>query len=84
MTVAFEIYEEDGDLICGLLDMEGSFDRGTLVTVARREMKNIEALARNAGCSEMRVAGRNWSRVLTDYQPLPGDIPNRLRKRLMP
>lgn len=84
VTLAFEVYEEDGELICGVLDLKGNFDRGTLVTAARREMKTLEALARKAGCAEMRVAGRNWARVLNDYQPLPGDIPNRLRKRLRP
>ena len=82
--VTFEIYEDErGELICGLLDLRGRFDRGALITTARREMKTLETLARNAGCAEMRVAGRDWSRVLTDYEPLPGGKPNRLRKRLI-
>ena len=82
VTLAFEGYEEAGDATGGVLDPEGDFARGTLVTAARREMKTLEALARKAGCAEMRVAGRNWARVLNDYQPLPGGKPNRLRKRL--
>jgi hypothetical protein len=81
-TVTFETYEEDGELICGLLDLKGKFDRGAFIASVRRELKTIEELAREAGCVEMRLAGRDWSRVLTDYEPLPGGEPNRLRKRL--
>jgi hypothetical protein len=81
-TLTLEIYEEGDELICGLLDLKGKFDRGAFLTSVRREMKTIETLARDAGCVEMRLAGRDWSRVHTDYEPLPGDKPNRLRKRL--
>ena len=81
-TLVFEIYEENGKTICGVLDMKGAFERGAMMATVRREMKTIEALARDAGCAELRLAGRDWSRVLKDYEPLPGGEPNRLRKRL--
>ena len=83
-TVTLELYEENGELICGVLDLKGKFDRGAFIASVRREMKTIENLARDAGCVEMRMAGRDWSRVLTDYEPLPGGEKNRLRKRLTP
>jgi hypothetical protein len=47
----------------------------------RGELRKIENIARDAGCTEMRVAGRDWSRILPDYEPMPG-IENRLRKAL--
>lgn len=49
----------------------------------RMGMRYFEHLARQDGCVEMRVEGRDWSRVLTDYEPLD-DVPgiNELRKVL--
>jgi hypothetical protein len=84
-TVVFEIYEEDGELICGLQQLKGRFDlkpKAWLRTM-RAEMTKLESIARQAGCAEMRIAGRDWSRVFPDYEPLPGGRPNRLRKRLI-
>lgn len=45
-------------------------------------MAEFERRMKAEGVAEMRVAGRDWSRVLTNYEPLPGGSPNRLRKRL--
>jgi hypothetical protein len=83
-TVVFELYEEGGETVCGLRNLEGRFNlppKAWLRTV-RAEIGTLERIARDAGCAEMRVAGRDWSRVLPDYEPLPGGKPNRLRKRL--
>lgn len=41
----------------------------------------IEDSARSIGCAEVRVGGRDWSRVLIGYAPFD-DKPNRLRKVL--
>jgi hypothetical protein len=84
-TVAFEIYEEDGTLVCGLQQLEGRFNLPPKqwLRMVRAEMSKLESIARDAGCAEMRIAGRDWSRVLPDYEPLPGGKPNRLRKRLL-
>lgn len=78
-----EVYEESGEMICAIRHMVGEINAlpKRWLGAVRREIGNIEALVRNAGCAELRVAGRDWSRILTDYEPLPG-IPNRLRKRL--
>jgi hypothetical protein len=81
----FEIYEEDGKRVCGLQQLEGRFDLPPKqwLRMVRAEMTKLEGIARDAGCAEMRIAGRDWSRVLPDYEPLPGGKPNRLRKRLI-
>lgn len=32
-------------------------------------LAGLEELARRNGCTEMRIEGRDWSRLLTDYEP---------------
>ncbi len=83
VTVQFQLFEANGQMCCGLYKLQGEINlrpKAWLKTV-RREMLRIEGIARQAGCREMRVAGRNWSRVLPDYVPLPG-AKNGLRKVL--
>jgi len=50
---------------------------------ARDLMRHFESLARACGATEMRVEGRNWANILTDYAAL-SDRPgrNELRKVL--
>lgn len=88
-TLVFEVYQEGKGkrkrTICGLQQLRGTINlppKAWLRTV-RAEMTKLESIARDVGCAEMRLAGRDWSRVLPDYQPLPGGKPNRLRKRLI-
>lgn len=83
VAVTFELYEEAGELICGIYQFEGvmPFPPKTWLKLIRTEIKTIERLARDAGCVELRLGGRDWSRILPDYEPLDG-IPNGLRKRL--
>ncbi len=80
----FEIYEENGETICGLYQFEGSIDHRpkAWLRLVRKHVAQFEAQAKAAGCVEFRIAGRDWSRVLPDYEPLPGGKPNRIRKRL--
>lgn len=47
----------------------------------RAAMKNLEAVAKAAGCNEIRLCGRDWSAVLPDYAP-DTDHPNGLKKEL--
>jgi hypothetical protein len=79
-----ETYEEDGVLVCGVYRLDGTIrlEPKAWLRAVRAEMTKLETIARDAGCAEMRIAGRDWSRVLPDYEPLPGGKPNRLRKRL--
>ena len=83
ITLTLEIYEEEGRTICGLYRFEGSvpFPPKRWLRVIREEMQTLERIVREAGCEELRLGGRDWSRILPDYQPLDG-IPNGLVKRL--
>ena len=84
VQTVFELFEEHGALICGLYKMEGHIDlppKAWLSTV-RAHVGQFEELARSAGCAELRIAGRDWSRVLPDYQSMMGDSPNLIFKRL--
>lgn len=83
--VIFDVFAEGEDLVCGLRLLEGKFPLPSKawVRAVRMTMTEFENRARDAGCTEMRVSGRDWSRVLTDYEFIEGDAPNLLRKRLV-
>jgi hypothetical protein len=38
----------------------------------RQIAEHIETVAREAGCKEHRICGRDWSRILPDYRPFEG------------
>ena len=80
--LSFRVYDEDGLLICEP-HIKGRLKLPLVewLGVFRETMAEVERRAKEAGCSEVRIAGRNWSRVFTDYEPLPG-CRNGLRKRL--
>jgi len=44
--------------------------------------QELERIAKAAGCVEMRIEGRDWSRILKDYQPWPQGEGHGLRKAL--
>lgn len=78
-----EVYEEPTGLVCGIYKLKGRIDlpRHEWLGAVREEMHRIEGIAKAAGCNEMRLGGRNWSRILPDYEPLSG-VTNGLRKVL--
>lgn len=78
-----EVYEEAGELVASVYGLEGTIrlPPRQWLRLVRAELRTIEDVARSAGCAELRMAGRDWSRVFPAYEPMPG-IPNRLRKRL--
>jgi hypothetical protein len=82
--IILECYPEGDETVCGVYKLWGKSTLGPKAFVAfmRREMTTLEQIARDAGCTQMRVAGRNWSRVLNDYESMAGDSPNLLVKRL--
>lgn len=82
--VTLEIYAEDGSRVCGIYRIEGrvALRPKAWLAAIRREIRTIERIAKEAGCQEMRVSGRDWSRILTDYEPMPGNAPNLIFKRL--
>jgi hypothetical protein len=83
-NITFELYEEDGHICCGILTLKGELKQPpkAWLKTMRDGLKNIEDMAREAGCAEMRIAGRDWSRVFPDYTPYSGPR-NGLRKVLI-
>lgn len=80
-----EVYEEPTGLVCGIRRLKGRIDlpRREWLAAVREEIARIEGIAKRAGCAELRLGGRDWSRPLKGmgYVPFPA-IENGLRKRL--
>lgn len=83
VVLTLEAFEEDGRTCCGIYQITGTMPFGPKkwLRLVREEIAKIETIARNAGCDELRLGGRDWSRVLPGYQPLAG-VPNGLVKGL--
>ena len=82
VEVVLEVYGTGDEMICGIYELRGKINvRRHFHKLVRAHMRRIERIAKQSGCSEMRVAGRNWSRILKDYEPFD-DVPNGLRKVL--
>jgi hypothetical protein len=82
-VLILEAYEEGGEIICGLRHLEGSIRLGpkALRSAVAEEVTKIEGIVAAHGCSEIRHAGRDWSKLLPGFEPDP-DLENGLRKRL--
>jgi hypothetical protein len=88
--------EAKGLLVAEICDVNGktclwaSYIAGTVngrprafLALMRGIMAEVEMLARNAGCEEIRIGGRDWSKVFPEYEPVAnGSAPNELRKAL--
>jgi len=83
VMASLEVFEEDGAKVCGIFQIDGTIALPPKMWVAavRAEVGTLEGIARDAGCVEMRIAGRDWSRVLPDYERFDG-VRNGLRKVL--
>lgn len=81
--VVSELCEDDGVICCWLSYLSGDVQGGprAFLKLMRSIISEYEAMAKKAGADEMRIGGRNWSRVFPDYERFD-DKPNRLRKRL--
>jgi hypothetical protein len=82
--ITFDVFKEGEATVCGIYMLKGRLDLPPKpgLEVFRSMLAQFERRAKNAGCTEMRMSGRNWSRICPDYEPIPGDAPNLLRKRL--
>lgn len=82
-VIVSEICQIDGSKCCWASYVAGKLAVSPRQWVAtmRALMGQFEDLARAAGCQEMRIGGRDWSRILPDYQRFD-DVPNRMRKVL--
>lgn len=77
------VIEITDDLVCWVKYLAGAIEGGPKARVAlmREAVARMESVARNAGCTEIKLCGRDWSRVLKNYRPLEGH-PNGLTKEL--
>jgi len=86
LLLRLEVYAEDGQVICLIHNLSGEVKLGpkAWLKFIREEIGNIENVARQAKCVEMRIEGRDWSRVLknTGYVPWPEGEGHALRKVL--
>lgn len=77
------VIELTSDLVCWTKYLAGHIEGGpkTRLRIIRDVVEHFEAVARNAGCIEHRLCGRDWHRILPDYEPFDGHR-NGLRKVL--
>lgn len=70
--------------VCWINYVGGRIDGGprSFIRAARDVVDGIEALARDVGCTELRLGGRNWSRVFPEWERFDPQYPNRIRKLL--
>jgi hypothetical protein len=77
------VIEVTTDLVLWTKYLAGSIEGGPWARLGtiRSAVAHIEAMARNAGCTEHRLCGRDWQRILPDYEPFEGHR-NGLKKEL--
>lgn len=82
--IRLEAYEDDGQVVCLIHTLSGKITLGpkAWLKAVRDEIGKLERIARAAGCVEMRVEGRDWSRVLSGYSHWPAGEGHGLRKVL--
>lgn len=70
-------------MCCGILTLKGYLAEPpkAWLTTMRTMLGKIEDMARDSGCDELRIAGRNWGRIFPDYAPYDGPR-NGIRKVL--
>jgi len=81
MLLVVEPIGDGDDMILWIPYLAGQIKRGRFVPVMREGMAQMEDMARESGCAEIRLCGRNWGRVFSDYETMP-DWPNGLKKVL--
>lgn len=82
VEIEMETFCYGDEMVCAVFDLRGRINvKRHWHRLIRAHMRRLERIARESGCREMRVAGRNWSRVLLDYEPFDG-VANGLRKVL--
>ena len=77
------VLEVASDLVCWTKYLAGTIEGGPKARVAliRAAVEHIETVAKAAGCTEHRLCGRDWARILPDYKPFEG-LRNGLTKEL--
>lgn len=82
-VIVLDVFEEDGALCFGITQLVAKIDfpPRQWLRLVRSAVAELSIWASNAGCKEIRVCGRDWSRILPDFEPLSG-LRNGLRKAL--
>jgi hypothetical protein len=82
--ITFDVFKEGEATVCGIYMLKGrlGLPPKQWLEVFRSTLAQFEQRAKNAGCTEMRMSGRNWARIVVGYEAIEGDAPNLLRKRL--
>lgn len=81
---ALMVIEVTDSLVCWVKYLAGQVEGGpkARIGVIRAAVEQIEAVARHAGCTEIKLCGREtWARILPDYEAFDGHQ-NGLRKGL--
>lgn len=80
---ALMVIEVTDGLVCWIKYLAGAIEGGPKARVAiiRAAVAHMETVARDAGCTEIKLCGRDWSRVLKSYRPFDGHT-NGLMKEL--
>jgi hypothetical protein len=83
VLVTLQLCDDAGEMVCGLRWIEGRIDLGpkAMRAAITEELSKIEAIAREAGCTEMRHSGDDRGWCLPGYEPMP-ELPHGRRKRL--
>ncbi len=68
------VLEVASDLVCWTKYLAGTIEGGPKARVAiiRAAVEHIETVAKAAGCTEHRLCGRDWARILPTYRPFDG------------
>lgn len=82
-VIVVDVYEEDGRMCFGITQLVAKIETPPKrwLRLVRSAVAELSDWARRADCSEIRIAGRDWSRVLPDFEPFDGPR-NGLRKAL--
>lgn len=86
VNIRVEVIEEEGQPYCLIHTLTGRITLGpkAWLTAVREEVRKLERIAKASGCAEMRIEGRDWSRILRplNYVPWPQGDGFALRKVL--
>ena len=84
--IRIEAIEENGRVYCLIHTLSGEIRLGpkAWLRAVRDEVRKLERIAKAAGCVEIRIEGRDWSRALRglDFEPWPEGEGHGLRKVL--
>lgn len=82
-VIVLDVFEDDGMLCFGITQLVATIDYPPRrwLRLVRSAVDELSAWASSAGCKEIRMCGRDWSRIFPDFEPMSG-LRNGLRKAL--